>query len=195
MNKIFIKILLLLSFGFTILNANNSNNIKKEFNNAFNDILLVVKDEMLTKEQRNKKIIDIIDPIFDFELMAKLSLGKTWKKLTSTQKNEFVNLYISRMKKSYSSKIDSFADEEVVINKIKQPKLNRLIMYTSLIGDGEPININYKYYKIKRPKANKKEWLVYDVIIKGISIIKTDRAQFSAIIKRGNILALIDKMK
>jgi phospholipid transport system substrate-binding protein len=127
--------------------------------------------------------------------MAKLSLGKKWKTLTKEHKSKFIEAYVSRMKSSYSSKIDDFSDEKIKINKIKKPKPNRLIMFTSIIGNNDPINIDYKYYKTKKQKPNKKRWLIYDVNIKGISIIKTDRAQFRSILKRSDIDTLIKKMQ
>jgi phospholipid transport system substrate-binding protein len=40
------------------------------------------------------------------------------------------------------------------------------------------LDITYKYYKPKRPKKDKDEWLVYDVEILGVSVLKSDRAQF-----------------
>jgi phospholipid transport system substrate-binding protein len=176
-------------------NTNEIDQVKQEFNKSFNTIIKIVKNKLLSKDARNKNIINTIDPIFDFELMAKLSLGKRWKTLTKKQKHDFVAAYVSRMKTSYSSKIDEFSDEKIKINKVKQTKKNRLVMYTSIIGSGDPINIDYKYYKTKKQKQNKKRWLIYDVNIKGISIIKTDRAQFRSILKRSDIDTLIKKMQ
>jgi len=193
-----IKILKQLTIVFlmtTILNADTTTQIKKEFNNTFENIIKIVKDKSLAKEQRNQKIVNAISPIFDFELMAKLSLGKVWKSLKKDDKKAFVDAYVSRMKKSYSSKIDGFSDEKVVIKNIKQTKPNRIMLYSTIIANNEAIKINYKYYKAKSPKANKKSWLIYDVTIKGISIIKTDRTQFKAILKRESIKTLIEKMK
>lgn len=193
MTNIFIKIILILSFGLVSLNA--SNTVKKEFNDTFDSIIEVVKDSTLTKEERNKRIIDTINPIFDFELMAKLSLGKTWKQLSKDTQEEFVSLYVKRMKNSYSAKIDGYADEKVIINDITQPKSTRMVFYTSLVGDNDSINIEYKYYKTKIKRDNKKVWLIYDVVIEGISILKTDRAQFSAVLKRGSIESLMQKLR
>ena len=112
-----IKILKQLTIVFlmtTILNADTTTQIKKEFNNTFENIIKIVKDKSLAKEQRNQKIVNAISPIFDFELMAKLSLGKVWKSLKKDDKKAFVDAYVSRMKKSYSSKIDGFSDEKVI---------------------------------------------------------------------------------
>ncbi len=195
MKNLLLKLLLLFSFLSISISANSIEKTEQEFNDTFINIINIVKNTSLSKDERNKKIVDTIEPIFDFELMAKLSLGKTWKTLSKTQQNEFVTAYVNRMKTSYSSKIDGFADEKVVIDNIKQPKTTRLIMFTSLVGNGEAIKIDYKYYKTKAQKPNKKTWLIYDVNIKGISIIKTDRAQFKAFLRRESVDNLIKKMQ
>ncbi len=188
---IFIALLL----NNTTISANEKTIVEQEFIVTFDNIINVVKDKSLDKDTRNKNIVSAIDPIFDFELMAKLSLGKQWKQLNDAQQKEFVVLYVNRMKNSYSKKIDGFADEKVTIDNIQQAKKSRIVLYTRLTGNGEPIKITYKYYKTKKQKSNKKQWLVYDVIISGISIIKSDRAQFSSILQRDTITALMDKMR
>ncbi len=188
---IFIALLL----NNTTISANEKTIVEQEFIVTFDNIINVVKDKSLDKDTRNKNIVNVIDPIFDFELMAKLSLGKQWKQLNDAQQKEFVVLYVNRMKNSYSKKIDGFADEKVTIDNIQQAKKSRIVLYTRLTGNGEPIKITYKYYKTKKQKSNKKQWLVYDVIISGISIIKSDRAQFSSILQRDTITALMDKMR
>ncbi|MBL6970403.1 MAG: ABC transporter substrate-binding protein [Campylobacterales bacterium] len=188
---IFIALLL----NITTISANETSTVEKEFIVTFDNIITIVKDKSLDKDTRNKNIVSAIDPIFDFELMAKLSLGKQWNQLNDSQQKEFVVLYVNRMKNSYSKKIDGFADEKVTIDNIQQVNKSRIIIDTQLVGSGEPIKITYKYYKTKEQKLNKKQWLVYDVIISGISIIKSDIAQFSSILQRDTITTLMDKMR
>ena len=68
-------------------------------------------------------------PMLDFELMAKLTLGKkVWKKLSKAKRAEFTKLYVKRMENSYSSKVDAYTDEQVVIRKIQRNKKNRITL-------------------------------------------------------------------
>jgi phospholipid transport system substrate-binding protein len=146
---------------------------------------------------RNSEIIAVLAPMFDFELMAKLSLGKTWKTLSDQDKIKFVNLYVKRMENSYSSKVDSYNNEKVEVTKILQPKKNRIAIVTDLIGKNDNLEIVYKYYKPKRAKNDKDNWLVYDVEIKGVSILKADIAQFKEFLQTKSInelmAVLVDK--
>ena len=73
------------------------------FNNTFENIIKIVKDKSLAKEQRNQKIVNAISPIFDFELMAKLSLGKVWKSLKKDDKKAEETLSLQDILKEKNS--------------------------------------------------------------------------------------------
>lgn len=184
-----------LIFLCTFSNANEKVELEKHFLNKIDDVILIVKDKSLTKDVRNEKIVNVLTPMFDFTLMAKLSLGKTWKTLKIEQKTEFVNLYVKRMKKSYSSKLDSYSDEKIKITDIKQVKSNRIEIQTDLITTEQNLQVSYKFYKPKKQKTNKDKWLIYDVEILGVSILKTDKAQFKEYLKNKTIYDLMDQMK
>ncbi len=187
-------ILLILSlFIFTqSLAANGHIELKEHFLNKIDNIVAVVKDTTLSKSQRNTKIISLLEPIFDFELMAKLSLGKTFKTLSSEEKKRFIDLYVERMKQSYSSKFDGYNGEKVKVTKVNKIKKNRITMVTNLVGKDDNLEIVYKFYKPKKAKENKDTWLIYDAEIKGVSILKTDKAQFREFLKTKSVSELMD---
>ena len=168
--------------------------VKTDFLKKIDNVILIVEDTTLNKEQRNTKIVDTLTPIFDFELMAKLSLGKTWKTLNIQNREKFIDLYIKRMKQSYSSKIDAYKDEKVVITKINQPKSNRIAIVTNLINKKTALEIEYKFYKPKKQKNKKNDWLIYDVVILGVSVIKTDKVQFKEYLQTHTITNLMDNL-
>jgi len=176
------------------LNANTHDKLKKHFLDKIDQVILIVKDKTLNKDERNSKIVAVLTPMFDFKLMAKLSLGKTWKRLNKADRKKFVKLYVERMKQSYSSKLDAYSDEKVKITDIKQPKPNRIAIVTQLISDTNKLDITYKFYKPKRAKKGKDEWLIYDVDILGVSILKADKAQFREYLHSHSIYELMDNL-
>jgi phospholipid transport system substrate-binding protein len=188
------KLLIILCFIVTI-NANEQNDIKTNFRITTDNIIKIIQNKDFNSQTRNDKIIQAITPMFDFKLMAKLSLGKKWRSLTKEQKNEFIKLYVKRMKKSYSSKLDKYTNEQIVIDKIKQIKKTRVILKTNLISKNDKLEIVYKFYKPRKQQKNKNLWLVYDVVIAGVSVIKTDKAQFRAVLKESSIDNLLNKLR
>ncbi len=192
LKKIFVSIFFISSIFTQSLVADEQENLKKHFLHLIDKITLIVQDKTLTKEIRNANIVDLLTPTFDFELMAKLSLGKKWKKLSKQDKKRFITLYVKRMEQSYSSKLDSYSDEKVVIKELLQPKKNRIILITDLVSKDENLEIKYKFYKPKKPKKHKDTWLIYDVEILGISILKADKAQFKEFLRTKTIHELMD---
>ena len=174
------------------LQADEQTDLKEHFLTKIDEVILIVEDKALTKDKRNTDIISVLTPMFDFELMAKLSLGKAWKKVPKDDKQKFIDLYVKRMEKSYSSKVDSYNNEKVEVTKIEQPKKNRIRLITDLVSTNDSLEIVYKYYKPKKPKNQKDSWLVYDVEIKGVSILKADKAQFKEFLQTKSIHDLMD---
>ncbi len=188
-------LLVCVMFVFTQnLQANNHIELKEHFLNKIDDVIVTVKNKELSKDERNSGIIKIVTPMFDFELMAKLSLGKVWKKLAKEDKKKFVELYVDRMKKSYSSKIDSYSDEKIEVKEVTQVKKNRIVLTTDFVSGKDSLEIVYKYYKPKKPKEQKDTWLIYDVEIVGVSILKTDKAQFKEFLQTKTITDLMEAL-
>ena len=196
MKKIYKKVLILcvaVLFGES-LSANEQLELKEHFLNKINEVILVVEDKKISKNVRNGNIIKVLTPMFDFELMAKLSLGSTWKELSKENKDRFVKLYVERMKQSYSAKIDAYKDEKVEVKKIDQPQPNKMALITDLVSKDEKLEIVYKFHKPKEKISAKDSWLVYDVEILGVSILKTDIAQFKEFLQTKSITELMDAL-
>jgi len=175
--------------------ADEQSILKQHFLSKIEEVVKIVKNEASNKELRNSKIVETLTPMFDFELMAKLSLGKKWKQLDSEHKKEFVELYVARMKHSYSSKIDAYSNQNVEVTEIKQSKKNRIELVTNLMSRDKKFEISYKFYKPKKLKPNKDEWLIYDVVILGASIIKVDKAQFREFLQTKTIEELMVELQ
>jgi len=197
MKMVFIKIVTLLSlvvFSNTLLANEEELGMRTIFSEKLEKILETVQDTKLSIQIRNKKILDIITPMTDFALMVKLSLGKkTWLSLNKEDQSKFVELYVKRMEKSYSSKLDGYKDQKIEILSITQKK-NRIFIKTEVVGNSDSLKIEYKYYKPKKRKENKDKWLIYDVEVIGISILKADKAQFREYLKTKTITQLMDEL-
>ena len=152
-------------------------------------VLIVLRDKKNDKEKRNKNILEIVDPIFDFELMAKLSLGKKhWPSLNSNERNEYLDLFIKRMKESYLEKLDLYEDEDMLYDKPMEVG-SKVHMKTYLASKENKLEMLYKFYQ------SGKSWKVYDVEIEGVSIIQTYRSQFDGVLRDGTVQDLIAKLK
>ncbi len=190
MNSILKKILVICSmFIFTQnLIANEQIELKNYFLDKIDKVIIIIQNKELSIADKNDVIIDLLTSTFDFELMTKLALGKkTWKSLKKEKRAKFIELYIRKMATSYSSKLDTYNNEIIEIKEIHQPKPNRISLVTNFENNDEKLKIVYKFYKPKKQKENKHSWLIYDVEILGVSILKADKAQFREFLQTKSI--------
>lgn len=152
-------------------------------------VFTILQKNDLDQQAKNKEIIDIVTPMFDFELMARLSLGKKhWSVLSQDKKERFIELFIKRLKASYLSNFNLYTDEKVLYEPSFQVK-KKIHTPTYLVSKDKKISILYKFYKAQ------KNWKIYDLEIQGVSIIRSYRSQFSSILESGTIDDLLLKLE
>jgi len=179
------------SFGTSLLVADEVSAIREMTKEKVDHVISTLKDNNLTKEEKKEGILQTIDGLFDFSLMARLSLGKKyWKKLSIEGRKEFTELFVERLKQSYLDKLDLYTDEEVVVDEAKLIKKKRVEVLTYLVSKDDKMEMTYKLYKTK-----KNTWMVYDVDVLGVSIVQTYRSQFSGVLKNESLEKLIERLR
>jgi phospholipid transport system substrate-binding protein len=152
-------------------------------------VFAVLQKKDIDQQAKKKEIDEIVAPMFDFGLMAKLTLGrKHWPKLPREKKEKFTELYIALLKKSYLDKLALYTDEKVIFEPPAQVK-KKVHIPTQLVSKDRKTSILYKLYK----PAN--DWKVYDLEIQGVSIIRSYRSQFGETLQSGTIDDLLLKME
>ena len=178
-------------FATATLSADEVSEIQAMTKEKVDLVIQTLKDTSLSKKEKKEGILKTIDGLFDFNLMARLSLGKeNWKPLSKSKRKEFSKLFVERLKQSYLDKLDLYTDEEVVVGEAKLTKKNRVEVLTYLITKDDKKEMTYKLYKSK-----KKGWMVYDVDVLGVSIVQTYRSQFSGILKKESMEQLMERMR
>lgn len=151
-------------------------------------VVLVLKDKTLDKAHRGEQINALINPIFAYSTMAKLSLGKKhWSTLNPEQRKTFSTLFIARLQESYLDKLDIYNGEEILFGEAEAAG-KKVQVPTTLLSKDSRIEMIYKFY---RSKAG---WKIYDVEIAGVSVVQSYRAQFNAMLSSGTIDELLKKL-
>jgi phospholipid transport system substrate-binding protein len=184
---------LLIFFSFIIsvnLYAVKEENIVQTMQKKVNEATKILshKDEPI--EIRAKKIFDKLENIFDINLMGKISLGRYWNTLSSKQQQEYNVAFERYMKNSYIDKLKLYNNQKITILNAQKIKSNRILVNSQIQGEKETYKIVYKFYKTQDD-----DWLIYDVDIIGVSIIKTSRAQFEDIMAHNSFEDLLKKLQ
>ncbi len=186
-----ISLLILIIIGQNFVFADEVSEIREMTKEKVDIVINTLRDANLSKEEKKELILETVDALFDFDRMAKLSLGKKyWKSLSKPGRKEFSRLFVERLKQSYLDKLDLYTDEEVVVDEANQKKKNRVEVLTYLVSKDDKMEMKYKLYKDK-----KKGWLVYDVEVLGVSIVQTYRSQFSGYLKKNSMDELMNRLR
>ena len=154
-----------------------------------NQVFEILKQTDLEQQEKSKQVVEIVSPMFDFQLMAKLSLGRQyWPDLSEEKREKFTELFISRLRGSYLNRITAYTDETVTYESPVKVD-GKVHIPTNLISKGNKIGMLYKFYQ-----AND-QWKIYDLEIQGVSIIRSYQSQFKEILRTSTFDDLLLKMQ
>lgn len=188
MRNMFLTVLCLLFFAVPS-QADEKDEVRTLLKTNIDAVVVLLHDKGMDKARRNERILDIVTPIFDYQAMAKLSLGKKyWPTLSQEEQESFSDLFIARLQRSYLDRLDIYSDEEILYGE-PQAAGKKVHVPSTLVSKDDRIGMLYKFYRTKEG------WKIYDVEIGGVSIIQTYRSQFDGILSEGTIDNLLEKLK
>ncbi|MDR3578891.1 MAG: ABC transporter substrate-binding protein [Oryzomonas sp.] len=167
--------------------AGVTDNVKK----TVDEVVRIVTDKNLKhhEQQRRQALKKDIGAIFDYSEMAKRSLGKHWNKRSPAERKQFTDLFASLLENSYAAKIESYNNEK--------------IDYLKETVDGNYAEVKSKVITPKRDEYSldyrllneNGKWMVYDVVIEGVSLVSNYRTQFNKIITTNGYSELVKKLQ
>ena len=182
---VFIAIYLLLGAG----QLSAESQITADLRGTIDQVLKIVSDKNLQKDPtlRREKLRQAIALRFNYKQMVMRSLAKNYNERSDEEREEFTGLFKKLLENSYANKIENYQDETIkyVDEKIKG---NYAMVRTQIVRKDGVIDVDYKMLK------DNGQWLVYDFVIEGVSLIRNYRSQFSKIISTESYGALVSKL-
>jgi phospholipid transport system substrate-binding protein len=156
-------------------------------------VIKTLEDPELRRESRAKErrtaVRKIAEEIFDFSETAKRSLGRHWMGRSPAERTEFVALFSDLLERSYLSKIELYGGEKIQYTGDTIDG-DQAIVRTRIVTKGST-EVPIEYRMLRRGDR----WLVYDVVIEGVSLIGNYRTQFNKIIQTSSYQDLVKKLK
>jgi phospholipid transport system substrate-binding protein len=146
------------------------------------------KKDSLAKDRR-AAVRKVADEIFDFQETAKRSLARHWQPRTAAEQAEFVRLFADLLERSYISKIELYGGERIAYLGESMDGEQAMVRTRIVTKSGSEVPVDYRMAK------RGDRWLVYDVIIEGVSLVANYRTQFNKIIQTSSYAELVRKMK
>jgi len=160
---------------------------------AINQGVQILSSARLDDRRQRAETIDrlreVVYPLFDFEEMAKRSLGSHWRQLNPQQQKEFVTVFTDLLEKTYADKIDLYDGQKVVYSGETVEKDYAQVDTKIISKKGETYSANYKLRRVDG------KWKIYDVVAENISLVNNYRSQFHRVIVNSSFEELMKKLK
>lgn len=152
-------------------------------------VIRILQNKDIQQQKKNGHIDEIVTPMFDFALIAKLALGRQyWTALTQPDQDRFTELFVKRLKKTYFDTLALYKGEEIIYEPpVESDKKSQIPTY--LVSKDKKTSILYKLYQAED------NWKIYDIEIQGVSIVRSYRSQFDDILEKGTIQDLLLKLE
>src|ERR1700716_1599852 len=136
-------------------------------------------------------VANVLLPNFDSEYAARLVLGQTWRTATEGQRKRFVDAFYHSLLRNYGTALLNFTADKFVILPYKgDPKDATATVRTEVKrSNGETVPVNFSLHKTDAG------WKAWDVVIEGISYVKSFRTDFASEIQQKGLDEVINRLE
>ena len=147
-----------------------------------------------SKEEKIAKLKAIAKETVDITGIGFYTLGSYRKSINDEQKKEYSNLFEQYFLKSFASRLAEYSNPEIEVSSKKKLNENYTMVSSVLVATEQrpEVKIDWRVYT-----KNPENPLIRDLIIEGLSLVRTQKEEFSSIIQSndGDINALFSTLK
>src|SRR3984893_1323674 len=136
-------------------------------------------------------VANVLLPNFDTEYAARLVLGQTWRSATPEQRKRFVDAFYHSLLRNYGSALVDFTADRFQILPYKgDPNDTTATVRTEVKrSSGDKVPVNFSLRKVDGV------WKAWDVVIEGISYVKSFRTDFGSEIQQKGLDEVINRLE
>lgn len=177
---------------FSNVNADSNAEGSKSFVEKLGkEVIETVSDEKLSDAQRRSNFRYLYLNAFDNFYISRFVLGRYWKRIDNSVKEEFVKTFNDYIVSTYAPKFKGWQGEFKAVDALIEKNFYNVKMDV-INKNGPVLKLIWKIYLDKN-----KNFKILDVNIDGVSMLVTQRAEFMSVIKNNpdGVIGLIKAMK
>jgi phospholipid transport system substrate-binding protein len=157
-------------------------------------VVRVTQDPEIKKAGRpaeRRAVRKIAEEIFDFGDTARRALARHWAQRSPAEREEFVAVFTDVFEHAYLSKVELLQGDKVVYLGDSVDGAVATVRTRLTTKQGSQLGVAYRMQQ----RGSSGRWLVYDVLIEGVSLVDNYRNQFNAVIQRTSYGELVRRLK
>jgi phospholipid transport system substrate-binding protein len=160
---------------------------------AVDRVLSILADPALKgaehRPERRRALRAVINGVIDFPDAARRALAVHWQGRTDGERAEFVALFEELVTYSYVARMEAYAGQTVAFVSETAGDGTATVLTQMQNRQGAPVPIDYRMHQ------RNGRWLVYDVIVEGVSLVGNYRTQFNSVILTSSYAELVRRMR
>lgn len=130
-------------------------------------------------------------PHFDIQYSARLVLGMHWRDATPEQRQRFADAFYHTIVDNYGSALVDFTSDRLRVFPTKvEAETDRATVRTEVTrNNGDKVAVNYT---LRKTDAG---WKAWDIVIEGISYVRSFREDYGAAIDQQGLDAVIERLE
>lgn len=184
----------LLIFITTILISFKALATPQEAGSFINDlaerVITLLKKTDLTEQERESQLEDMFLKSVDTKWIGKFAMGKYWRTLTPDQQTKYLNLYSNYLTGLYVPNFRKYTGNVVKVLNATETRQNEYLVQTELNDSSKGLSIKINY-RISQKPHGLENFVIFDVVAEGVSLITTQRAEMNSVMENGDFNKLI----
>jgi phospholipid transport system substrate-binding protein len=155
------------------------------------EVLAVLRDPALDNPQKFDRLVALLDGPIDLEIIARLILGRHWRSASEAQQAEYLELFRAFALDNLASRLHVYDGQDFEIVGAQAVNERDAVVATRVTGGSRPpLKVDWRVRE-----RDDGDLVAIDVIVEGVSLIVTQRSEFSAVIERRGMDGLLAELR
>jgi len=160
---------------------------------ALDEVIRILDDPSLKPkakaQERQARVRAAVSDLFDFPQIAQRALGRHWRPLSEPERQRFAGLFRALLEDTYLPKIALYQGERVrFVGELVDGNFAE-VRSLLITRQGQEIPVTYR---LGRRDGH---WLIFDILVEGVSLVSNYRSQFNEIIQRASYRELVRRIE
>ena len=160
--------------------------------------LTISSDEARSDEQKVSELRDVFQNGFDVDYIGKYVLGRYWRQATEDERSDYLKVFEEYVVHSYAQRFSKFDGGSLQVGRSDKFQDVHRVQSVFKGKDGQDVRLDWFVHETSAGLR------AVDVVVEGISLRKTQRDEFMAVIRNGggtvaglikDLRKLVDKLK
>lgn len=152
-------------------------------------VLDLAKDSSRTDSEKQQILKDIFFQSVDVDWIGRFVLGRFWRDASEAQRQQYLTNYRNFISTNYTSRLRDYTGETYKLAGSRDEGDGKYFVSVDIVRpNGQNVETNYKV------KEENSSYKIIDIVVEGVSLITTQRSEFSSAVSRKGLDFLIEQL-